>query len=419
MGPLRARHDQATRLAHDLQCGPACQPFCKAEKAPNHCSFCRCSRCSFCGNATSTSMPAAAAAPRKTWLERVPSAVLVTSVFLPHLVKASSVGYANTLFARPLPLPTMAYFDGGRLETCPSFARVTWIELARVQPWAGAFVRRALPLSSAVQRAYQRRALTCVARVEVPATPANGTCPQGCARRDKAELPRPAAAVGRDEGGATACKDVLTAFKVAALFDSIRSRPSDFVLWVDVDVLVVRAPDHRFWGWTSQFDVATIGSRPPHNPETGIFAIATFSEGAQRLAGRAAAVYGGPADAADGGTDGAAGANTGDVARALTGGGFNDVQALGHNLALGAAQGDLRVGWFAVGCRPSRPRNDPAAPQWLRDSAPYQAKSWQLCPTASGDANYTRHAVSPFNVLEYFAHQKHGVGPTAFRSSAR
>ena len=95
--------------------------------------------------------------------------------------KAAKSGYATTLFSRPRPLPLYAYYDGPGIEAAPRLANLTWISLDEVAPWASAFVRRNSRFNSTVQKAYQARRFTCVVISD-----------------------------------SALCKDILTAYKVAA-----------------------------------------------------------------------------------------------------------------------------------------------------------------------------------------------------------
>ena len=125
------------------------------------------------------------------------------------------------------------------------------------------------------------------------------------------------------------------------------ARPSRHLLWLDMDVVPSRPFDARFWAWTSRFGVATIGSRPPHHPETGVLALADSPAAHARLR-RAAKPYvdAVPLAAAAGhpmGHPGAIGGNgiisNGSAASAAVwerfqpSGGANDIQVFGHLLA--------------------------------------------------------------------------------------
>ena len=135
-------------------------------------------------------------------------------------------------------------------------------------------------------------------------------------------------------------------------------------------------------------------------------------------------------------------------------GGANDIQVLGHLLDAMAQESEgLRVGWFAVGCRPALvatpeapassyasssptvrrswcelarasllgwlavpacgwPASSPALPdlRWVEASGAYEPRKFHLCP-----ANASDQAISPFNLFEYLVHVKSQAGPTAFR----
>ena len=89
---------------------------------------------------------------------------------------------------------------------------IQWISLDEVQPWAGEYVAANRSASAAVQRAYKQRKLSCVVSDEEYIA-----------------------------GGI--CKDVLTAYKAAAIYDAVTRAPSTFVLWCDFDVVFQRPLD--------------------------------------------------------------------------------------------------------------------------------------------------------------------------------
>lgn len=363
-GARRAAHRALTLPADSATCRAECSAFCKRERSVNHCKLCRCAACTFCSSGSRTSglantgspgrataLPAIMAAPAPVQHAAIPRplAVAVTSVFLPHLAKsaAASPPYAGTLFGRPLPLPLLAYYDGGDVDDCPQIGGTRWIALDVAAPWAGQFVRHMSQTDSPLQSAYRHRRLTCVVRATgIRASRGNKTA-----------------------AATSSCKDVLTAYKVAAIAHAMahhgvaadpighsptgelhaspsngvagtaagtsssprRRRPSvaspsmtmtwsqgsksagmasvratradsssppkplpryEYLLWLDVDVFGTARPlDSRFWSWVTRFDIATIGNAPPHHPETGVIAIRIGSPPARELARRAAALY--------------------------------------------------------------------------------------------------------------------------------
>ena len=88
-----------------------------------------------------------------------------------------------------------------------------------------------------------------------------------------------------------------------------------------------------------------------------------------------------------------------DPAARLAAGGVNDVQLFGSLLT--RMQGEVRAGFFAVGCR-SRSSTD----QWVVESRPYKQTAHHYCAHEAPN-------VSPWNIFEYITHLKTGTGPIA------
>ena len=177
----------------------------------------------------------------------------------------------------------------------------------------------------------------------------------------------------------------------AALYDAALVNLDSRLLWLDLDTWFQRPLDARFWSWCDKFDVATI-IRKRYYPETGI---AFYAPTARRLhlleAARAA--YSITPHAT--------------IAAKPAAGGFNDVQVFGH---LFARSSSLRIGAFAVGCRPSVSMSGPDA-QWVQEARPYKVKPRQhYCPSET-------MATSPWNLFEYITHKKHSSGPMGRRST--
>jgi len=341
----------------------SCGPFCKEAKRSNHCHFCKCADCSFCTSpaldahasvsSTFAPTPTISAAELDGLLrpfESRSSVCAVTSVFLPQLAKAAP-SYTNTLFGRPLQLPLRAYYDG--TGEPPRLDHVHWVSLESAAPWAAQFVKRHREENSTIQREYARRRYTCIAgRVS-----------------EKGRMTHL-------HGGV--CRDFYTAYKTAALTDAVARGVASYVLWLDYDTWFQRPLDLAFWRWMSMFDVATIGQKPPRNPETGIVMMHTGR--ARRFAERLRDGYEDPA------------------AR-LAAGGVNDVQIFGSLLT--RMQGEVHAGFFAVGCR-SRSSTD----QWVVESRPYKQTAHHYCAHEAPN-------VSPWNIFEYITHLKTGTGPIA------
>lgn len=361
-GKRRKRFISATLSANTASCRADCSDFCKVERAVNHCKLCRCAMCPYCLSTESISensttgalevipsvvrpqsesphrgVPfsavAAAAAPSTAeaaeqrrldeWanagIEALqplapaiaaarPYALAVTSVFLPHLHRAAWGGtpYASTLFSRTLPLPLRAYYDGVQhpRDSGPNFPNITWVRLDAVQPWATAFARSHSLPTSPLQLAYRRRRLKCI----VVASGASATGGDGAHSSTAASSATEARAP---------CKDVMTVFKVASLYDAAVRRLAPFLLWCDIDVFSTATLDARFWRWTRRWDIATIGSAPPHHPETGVLSVRTDSVAGQWLVRRAAAMYGAADRAGGGGGTGPANASADDRTRVV------------------------------------------------------------------------------------------------------
>jgi len=179
--------------------------------------------------------------------------------------------------------------------------------------------------------------------------------------------------------------DIFTVFKVAALYDAARKHPRSRILWLDTDTWFQRSLDSRFMNWCNQFDVVTI-SRKRYWPDTGIAFYAPVSRRLQLLESARSAYS---------------------LSKRLNSTptiGFNDVQVLGQLMSQNSM---LRVGHFAVGCRPERGTGP--MPQWVSEARPYKVKPRQhYCPNETP-------RVSPFNLFEYITHKKHHAGPMANR----
>ena len=347
----------------------ACGSFCKSVKAANHCLLCKCRACAFCkpgggggllggGGGLTSLLDSLAAEPTPTGAAPELHALAVTSIYLPQLrVCQLRDGCTLSLFARPLQLPLRAYYDGeGRPPV--KTPGVTWVSLDLAVPWAGQFVAGNRGRDTSTQLAYRRKQLKCVVRDSFNRT--------------------------------GVCLDVMTILKTASIFDALlgdpragaESRPlAKYIVWLDFDTFFQRPLDARFWAWMGHYDVATIGAKPPHNPETGIIVLDATSPRALRLVRLVRAAYTEPR-----------------LRQAA--GGLNDVQIFGLLFSELASSG-LRVGLFAVGCRDFRARD-----AWLVDSLLYEAYQYQLCPSDTA-------AVSPFNVFEYLTHVKRKAGPIA------
>ena len=352
----------------------ACGSFCKSVKAANHCLLCKCRMCAFCkpgggGGVTSggdawrdvglaSLLDSLAAEPTPAGAAPEQHALAVTSIYLPQLhVCQMRDGCTLSLFARPLQLPLRAYYDGEGQPPAKT-PGVTWVSLDSAVSWAGQFVASNRGRDTPTQLAYRRKQLKCVVRDSFNRT--------------------------------GVCLDVMTMLKTASIFDALigdprssaESRPlARYIVWLDFDTFFQRPLDARFWAWMGRYDVATIGAKPPHNPETGIIVLDATSPRALRLVRLVRAAYTEPR-----------------LRQAA--GGLNDVQIFGL-LFNELRPSGLRVGLFAVGCRDFRSRD-----AWLVDSLLYEAYQYQLCPSESA-------AVSPFNVFEYLTHVKRKAGPIA------
>lgn len=331
--------------------------------------------------------PTPAAAPPT--LAVAPPTLAVTSLPLSYLSTVPR-DFAGTLFWRPLGLPLLCYYDGRgtpRRPNLPANVNVTFIRLADVSPWARAAVAQGMRPDGWLQADYAAGRLECL--------------------------------VWSTRGH---CKDVFTAFKVAAIVAAAEANPLARLLWCDTDVFAQRPLDARFWQWASRVDVATIG-RQGHPPDTGVLLLHAAVPSAQlpHATARAPRV---PAAGKHGSLSGAARAFAGvrgllraavaaftDRAVLAAAGSANDVFVLDHLLRLHAARG-LRVGWFAVGCRPARgvpcrPRSAVCSGRWVTESLVYKVRPHvHFCPAASHATN-----VSHFNLFEYLTHGKKKRGP--------
>ena len=339
-----------------------CGSFCKESKARDHCRFCKCRACSYCGRTQRSSQSSEYSPSQSALPSSTPFAMIVTSVYLPHLLKRRSNGFALTLFSRarlnafgasgvlpPYTLRVRAYFDGPGTPP-PELDQVQWVPLELTQPWSVNFVQSSLRKNSTVASLYRSRRYTCI-------------------------QPSPDFA---------SCNDVYTAYKVAAIYDAIARAVAHYVIWLDVDTWFQQPLNAGFWSFVTRFAVATIGSREPHHPETGILVL--DSTRTQELVWLAKQAFT-------------------DTSLASLIGGLNDVQIFGFLLARMGP-----TGWFAVGCRSPRwlahgyPMNAP----WLIDARSYETHRYQFCTIDAANPGST---VSPFNLLEYITHLKNQSGP--------
>ena len=298
----------------------------------------------------------------------------VTSVHLQHMrlvlmdeekPRRKRLPPPNFLLAHPLPLPLYAYFDGaGEL---PMLQNVTWVNLSTAQPWAESYVHEHMRHGSTVQNGYKDGRMKCV--------------------------------TGRYFAQHGLCKDVLTIFKVAALFDAgVVRRWSTHLLWLDTDTFFLRSPDARFWDFVTRFDLATIFRHGQvqtfeepfsSSPETGIIYLQTFSPGTERVLRRVANAF----------------FNQSEWERAKS---VNDISLF--DLAFREADPLwLRLGRFGVACR--RTDKSGAGSTWMKLArALYNDNSQRLldCPERNLPAAAT--SVSSFNLFEYIIHAK-GNGP--------
>lgn len=125
----------------------SCKLFCKPMKAENHCKWCKCQACGFCGIMLGPNKSVSAALkiePVVSFQPDTPFAASVTSVFLPHLLSIHSAGFPINLFSRQRftqtrvsqtnkfnslsePLLTRVYYNGeGPLPKIPF---VEWFDL--------------------------------------------------------------------------------------------------------------------------------------------------------------------------------------------------------------------------------------------------------------------------------------------------
>ena len=296
---------------------------------------------------------------------------LLSALHVPHMRLALSTPARSSSFilGHELPGPLRVYYDGAVIgESLPhamaARAGVTWIELSRAQPWAAAAAASMMQHDSAVQAAYRSGKMHCI--------------------------------VGRAFRSTRVCKDPLTVYKIGAMYDVATRRIGSHALWLDSDAYFQRALDKSVLSWLYQFDVATIFRRPQPPrivhafPDTGILYFDV--DGARLLLHRARATY------------------ENSSLQALCGG-VNDVQVLSFHMRALAERG-LRVGRFAVGCRPAAP----PLPRWAADAQGYDnLESWVDCPSRSisphGNSNDTFQtpSISPFNLFAFVTHAKsHG-----------
>lgn len=125
-----------------------CSSFCKPIKAANHCKWCKCKACAWCGDTPSkgTADAARLVPSRLSSLPKgAPFAAAITSVFLPHFAASFAAGYPVNLLLRPrrtaVPrdesarayrseleqLVTRVYYDGKGVP--PPLPSVEWFNL--------------------------------------------------------------------------------------------------------------------------------------------------------------------------------------------------------------------------------------------------------------------------------------------------
>ena len=305
----------------------------------------------------------------------LPPAHATTSAPIGHVLRLRQNDFRDTLLwgERPLHLALEIYYDGAteqslaglrQLDVAANWTKnVSWIDLARWQPWALQAVADGLPKDSVLQRASRRKSLECLVWN-------NGRC-----------------------------RDVMTVLKVGALYDAALRRSLESVLWLDIDCFFQKELDAAFWSWTLSFEVATI-MRKAYGPDTGILYLRASSPRVQQLLEEARVLY-------------SAAARTG-VSPA---GGVNDIQVVGLLMNTLRSDKGLCIGGFAIGCRPELGRGA-HSPRWVSDALVYKSKPRQhYCPLRS-DANETVNAIenhgrhrSPWNILEYVTHRKSSRGP--------
>ena len=280
----------------------------------------------------------------------------------------------NFLLSHPLPLPLYAYYDGhGKLA---NISNVSWIDLVAAQPRVADYVTQNLLSTSSIQQDYASGRLKCVTRTIMNRT--------------------------------GVCKDVLTLFKVAAIYDAaVEKRLASKLIWVDSDCYFRRSP-HPIWSWATNFDITTIFRRRrrsddpeehPSMPETGIMTFKTNTPIVRELLQAAVRAYRLPQHYRQAGS-------LNDIAI------FNWLFNTFHG---SVSDRGLRLGRLAVGCR--RGFKDPKkAKPWEKaaNAFSYENDPTRVdCPHEGGLSSETlplvAPSISPFNIFYYITHAKsHG-----------
>ena len=314
----------------------------------------------------------------------------------------------------PIPIPLDAYFDAFDGEgTLPDLPNVRYVNLTEVQPWAHNYIAANMSRGSTTQQAYSINGSSTGYRFKecwstAPASVPMKQWPTGPQKASSCRGPN----CRRTDGW---CNDMILIFKVAAFYDAVTRTAARRLLWLDSDAFFQRAPDDAFTSWMDHYDVATIFRFWPQycpkdrehpwlsgcNPETGVVAFSVTPATRQLVEDMRSAYY--HYDTAE--YDGLQG--------------LNDINFFKYLLNNGATYGklhaDLRVGRFAVGCRPDA-GNGEARVQWLWDARWY-TNTGVDCVThhkanhsSSGASKESKPNVSPFNLFEYVTHCK-GSGP--------
>ena len=333
----------------------------------------------------------------------------VTSLNPPLVAMHYAARNKGFILNHPIPIPLHAYFDAfdgdGEL---PALQNVRYINLTIAQPWAHEYIVANLTRGSLTQQAYS-----------VSNASSNGdgssssfrfkecwaTATASTSMKQWPTGPQKAASCKgshcrRTDGW---CYDMILIFKVAAFYDAVTTTRAKRVLWMDSDSFFQRAPDARFFEWMGSYDVATIfrfwpqycpkdAARPwlsGCNPETGVVAFSVTPAARQLVEDMRNVYYHYDEQAYDG----------------LQG--LNDINFFKYLLNNGGPHGklqpDLRVGRFAVGCRPKVGEGAERV-KWLYDARWYTNTGVDCV----GDQQHPN--VAPFNLFEYVTHCK-GSGP--------
>ena len=186
--------------------------------------------------------------------------VRVTSINPRHLTRQMNSIHGRSVFilGQPLLYPLYAYYEGSAEGLAlPEQKNLSWVPLDVHQPWARRYVEQQSNLNSSVQIKYKNAAH----EFRKPLFSRSYYC------------------VAHASGF---CKDIYTAYNVAAIYDAVTQKRGQYIVWMDSDTQMRRFPDDSFWKWHRLYDVATMFRQETY-PETGIMVFHATSDARKPL----------------------------------------------------------------------------------------------------------------------------------------